>query len=100
MEGLSRRIESHKASFVADEYGNAYITVPLDRYEELIASETKLNVIEIVFLNDGTPLSTDILQIIGSEASLDKIKKINEASEKMREKWAKRHADPDDNADL
>lgn len=85
--------KSFKTNLVLDECGNPYIQVPLGRYEELIAAETKLKTVERLHLSGEQPTLTEILTVIDSWECKKKIREIKEQEEKQMKEWSKDHAD-------
>ena len=90
--------DSYKANIVVGECDVPFIPVPLDRYEELVVSETKLKAIERLYLSGESPTLTEILAVIDSFYGNKEIERIKKQEEEQIREWSKDHADPD--ADL
>lgn len=86
----------HKANFVTDDYGNPYVTIPLRRYESLLDSEARLDVLERLYLSGEHPTLVEILSVINSDDCNKGIKEIREEEKKNMEEWSKDHAEEND----
>lgn len=58
------------------------IEIPLERYEELIDTKTRFDLIEKLFLSKDCLLIEDVLLIIGTKRALSRIEELKEARER------------------
>lgn len=61
---------------------NNKIEIPLERYEELVDTNTRFNLIESLFLSKDSLLIEDVLLIIGTKRALRRIEELKEARER------------------
>lgn len=61
---------------------NNKIEIPLERYEELVDTKTRFDLIETLFLSKDSLLIEDVLLIIGTKRALSRIEELKEARER------------------
>lgn len=61
---------------------NNKIEIPLERYEELVDTKTRFDLIETLFLSKDSLLIEDVLMIIGTKRALSRIEELKEARER------------------
>ena len=66
------------------------VTIPLGRYEELLDSETRVNVAVECIVNNKYIDNEDILRILGTKLAMKKANEIREENRKRDEEYEKR----------
>ena len=66
------------------------VTIPLGRYEELLDSETRVNVAVEWIVNNKYIDNEDILRILGTKLAMKKANEIREENRKRDEEYEKR----------
>lgn len=66
------------------------VIIPLDRYEELVQMETRVNVVVERMYHDEFASREEILSILGTELSVELAEEIREEARKTREEYEKR----------
>lgn len=61
---------------------NNKIEIPLERYEELVDTKTRFDLIETLFLSKDSLLIEDVLLIIGTKRALNRIEELKEIRER------------------
>lgn len=61
---------------------NNKIEIPLERYEELVDTKTRFDLIETLFLSRDSLLIEDVLLIIGTKRALSRIEELKETRER------------------
>lgn len=61
---------------------NNKIEIPLERYEELVDTKTRFDLIETLFLSKDSLLIEDVLLIIGTKRALSRIEELKEVRER------------------
>lgn len=67
------------------------VVIPLQRYEELIQKETRLNVVVERLMHCDFFGKEDILWVLDTELSVELAYELHEKSKKEREEWWKNH---------
>ena len=75
------------------------VTIPLVRYEELLDSETRVNVAVECIVNNKYIDNEDILRILGTKLAMKKANEIREENRKRDEEYEKRREE-DANAQM
>lgn len=68
------------------------VTIPQQRYEELLDIETRVDVAVERMINDEYCKTEDVLRILGTELALQKADEIREKERADREAWERRNA--------
>lgn len=66
------------------------VIIPLDRYEELIRTETRVNVLVERMYHSDYVSREDVLDILGTELSVELAEDIREESRKTRDEYEKK----------
>ena len=75
------------------------VTIPLGRYEELLDTETRVNVAVECIVNNKYIDNEDILRILGTKLAMKKANEIREENRKRDEEYEKRREE-DANAQM
>lgn len=60
------------------------VTIPLERYEELLDAETRLNTAVSYLVNDNFAKTETLLWILGTELACQKAQELHDEDEKRR----------------
>ena len=69
------------------------VSIPLDRYEELIGLEARVNSAVGLIAMDGYINTQDLLIIFGTELACEKVAEMREEENKRREELNKKYED-------
>ena len=69
----------------------ATVTIDLDRYEDLLDTETRVNVAVERIINQKYIRTEDILRIFGSTAAIHEANRLREEDERREKEWNKKH---------
>ena len=69
------------------------ILIPLDRYEELVALEARVNSAVGLIAMDGYISTKELLLILGTELACEKVAEMREEENKRREEMNKKYED-------
>lgn len=75
------------------------VTIPISRYEQLLDTETRVDVAVERMTNDEYCKIEDVLRILGTELALQKADEIREADRKRDEEYRRKYEEQA-NADL
>lgn len=80
---------------------NLMVTIPIFRYEQLLDTETRVDVAVERMTNDEYCRIEDILRILGTELALQKADEIREADRKRDEEYRRKYEEREEfnNAD-
>lgn len=69
----------------------ATVTIDLDRYEDLLDTETRVNVAVERIINQKYIRTEDILRIFGTTAAIHEADRLREEDERREKEWNKKH---------
>lgn len=74
---------------------SSVVVIPLQRYDELLKAETRINVIVERLTHDKFLNNEDILWLLDTELSVELAQELHEKAEKERAEWGKNYQELD-----
>lgn len=72
------------------------VTTSMERYQELLEAETRVNVAVERIINQSFISNEDILRILGTKDALREAERLKEKSERIDREWNKQHGFTED----